>query len=365
MPLDETARKIGDSVKRFIQDERSADFGALALAVFGYQYERNPGYRDFCRLQNASPSTVARWTEIPAVPAAAFKELDLTCAAAALTFRTSGTTRGGHARGAHGVADPSLYEISLREGFRRFVLPDRDRIRILSLVPFRRDAPDSSLGFMADTLVRSFGDDESTTLVRSHRLLIGAFMGALRRAVATDTPVLLFGTTLAFAAALDAIEEARERFPVPRGSRLVDTGGAKGSERALDDGEVVARYVDAFGLPAAACVNEYGMTEMLSQLYNDDLVRLAEGGWRTGEAPVARAIKQVPHWVRTRVLEPSTLADAERGLLSHLDLANCHSVSAILTEDVGARTEHGVRIEGRARGAASRGCSIAMDEWLR
>src|SRR5690606_3750167 len=70
-------------------------FNAIALRVFAYQYERNAPYAAFCARRGHTPETVTHWTGIPAVPTAAFKEVDLVAgdpAAAQAVFRTSGTT---------------------------------------------------------------------------------------------------------------------------------------------------------------------------------------------------------------------------------------------------------------------------------
>ncbi len=365
--MDETARRIGQAVAAFIEDEASAGFETLALGVFRYQYGRNAPYRRFCEMHGATPERVTSWREIPAVPAAAFKEVVLACAAAEAIYRTSGTTRGPEARGAHHVCDPALYRLSLTQGFRRFVLPDREKMRILALIPSPEEQPDSSLSAMADTVLRVFGDAESATFVAERRVLLGALFSTLRRAENDGIPVLLLGTTLALVSVLESATDAGEAFTLPRGSRLMDTGGAKGMAREFEDREILARYEKIFGIPAEACVNEYGMTELLSQLYNDDLVRLASRGWRdyAGADGVDRRLKRAPHWLRSRVVDPESLADAERGLICHYDLANCHSVVAVLTEDLGERRGEAIALVGRAQGAPSRGCSIAMDEWLR
>jgi hypothetical protein len=71
--------------------------------------------------------------------------------------------------------------------------------------------------------------------------------------------------------------------------------------------------------------------------------------------------------VRTRVLDPETLeelAAGSPGLLTHFDLANAWTVSAILTEDLGAAVPGGFQLLGRARGAELRGCSMAAREIL-
>ena len=104
------------------------------------------------------------------------------------------------------------------------------------------------------------------------------------------------------------------------------------------------------------------MTEMCSQFYDNVLAGQARA------RPLERRHKVVPPWVRTQVVDAETLEplhDGSVGLLRHLDLANLDSVMAILTEDVGVSGHGGFEILGRAVGAELRGCSIAMDQWLK
>ena len=54
----------------------------------------------------------------------------------------------------------------------------------------------------------------------------------------------------------------------------------------------------------------------------------------------------------------------ERGILRHCDLANCGSVMAIQTDDVGYLTGAGFEIVGRTPGAEARGCALTLDEFL-
>ena len=71
-------------------------FEQLALELFRLQFTINAPYRSFCESKGASPSTVQRWAEIPAIPAVAFKELDLTSLAKndrSAVFHSSGTDR--------------------------------------------------------------------------------------------------------------------------------------------------------------------------------------------------------------------------------------------------------------------------------
>src|SRR5260221_9779851 len=68
----------------FISSSLGADpgdgrFDSLALELFALQFEHNPVYRKFCESRGASPQSIEHWTQVPSVPTAAFKELDLSC----------------------------------------------------------------------------------------------------------------------------------------------------------------------------------------------------------------------------------------------------------------------------------------------
>src|SRR5690606_32595439 len=148
------------------------------------------------------------------------------------------------------------------------------------------------------------------------------------------------------------------RYRLAAGSRLMDTGGFKGRGREVGEEELRATYAELLGIPGDHVVNEYGMTEMCSQFY-DNVLRD-----RVLRGTVRRRHKQGPPWVRTRVVDPETLEAVPRGevgILRHYDLANLGSVMAVQTEDIGREVEGGFVLLGRAAGAPPRGCSIAMD----
>ncbi len=145
---------------------------------------------------------------------------------------------------------------------------------------------------------------------------------------------------------------------LPDGSRVMETGGFKGRSRTVPRKELYAAIDSRLGIPSDRIVNEYGMTELLSQLYEPVLT----GGPR---------LHHPPPWVRTRVLDPATLdplPPGREGLLCHFDLANLGSVCCVLTEDLGVEHPeaegHGFRVLGRNPGAEPRGCSLAMDDLM-
>jgi len=345
-------------------------FNHLALRVFAHNVQAVPAYRAYCAARDRTPDTVDHWTRIPAVPTAAFKELPLHDAAAGVerVFRTSGTTRGPERRGQHPVADLTLYRASLRTTFEAFLLPDGARPRILSLMPPAATIPDSSLAFMITDVVDTFGGPGSRSFADPDGLRYTALDQAVAEAVEEGAPVMLLGTSSAFIHWLDRMAEAGRAFRLPTGSRLMDTGGFKGRGRRLEPRELRGVYADRLGLPAWACVNEYGMTELLSQYYDDALLgrgpALPDPAEGPAPDPDGPRRKRGPGWLRSVAVDPETLAplpDGEMGLLRHVDLANLFGVAAVQTEDLGRVEDGALILEGRAAGAPPRGCSIAMD----
>lgn len=334
--------------KTHLSDDR---FNELALAVFRFQFEHNIPYRKYCERRSRTPKDVAHWHDIPAVPTAAFKEVDFISGApedVKYVFKTSGTTRGMEKRGRHHIIDPAFYDTSLLSTFDHFVLTSV-RMPILSLVARREEVPDSSLSYMASCILQNFGTEGSGFFVTDGRLqadLLEDTIAALR------TPACLIGTSLAF---FHWLEKKANSMKLPAGSRLMDTGGFKGEKREVPAPELRRLYEEKLGITAAFCVNEYGMTELCSQYYDDVLIH---------SRGAARRIKQGPPWLRARVVSPDTLEPVQRGdigILQHFDLANFFSVSAVQTEDLAVEAAEGFELLGRAPGASPRGCSIAMD----
>jgi hypothetical protein len=340
-------------------------FDALARAAFAWQFAHNVPYAAYCRTRGRTPDTVTHWTEIPAVPAAAFKEIALVAGRAEdaeAVFRTSGTSQGTERRGTHHVLDLSLYEASLLASFDAWLLPDGARPVMLSLVPYREALPDSSLAWMIDCVMARRGATGSAVLATVRAGIdAAAFEAQLRGLAEQQQMICILGTTLSFAHALATLRTSDDAVRLPPGSRLMDTGGSKGRTHDVEQNEMRAAYAHLLGIDPDFCVNEYGMTEMLSQFYDDTLRAAAQ----TGAA--GSRVKRPPAWVRTRVVDPDTLRPVPPGapgLLQHFDLANLFSVMAIQTEDIGIADDEGFHLLGRALGAPPRGCSIAMDDLL-
>lgn len=338
-------------IANFIANPQEGDFEALALAAFAFQVERVPHYRALCERRGIDPNTLTDWRAIPAVPVAAFKSLELAVAPAAEVFRSSGTT--GAERSTHHHSFPDLYRQAVDHSFPSFCLPAPAPLPMLSLIGDRALLPDSSLAFMIEHVLRRWGSADSLTAFTRRGVETAkarSWLGARQR---TGGPVLILATAFALVELLDALARVDLRFRLPPGSALFETGGTKGRTREIERVELLALVAERLGVPPERTVGEYGMTELTSQCYT----RALAGG--DPELFVA------PHWVRVRVLDPLTLAEAPAGtpgVLAILDLANLGSAVHVLTEDLGVAGGEGFRLIGRAAGADLRGCSLVAEE---
>lgn len=336
-----------------------AHFEDLALRAFRLQFRAVEPFRRYCLARGIRPEAVASWRQIPPVPTAAFREVTLLVErgkADALEFRTSGSSRGPGRRGRHVVPDPELYAASLEAAFRRFVMRGVDPVRFLSLVPPFDRAPDSSLSCMASRVLERFGTEDSAFLADESGIQWSRAEERLASAASDDVPVVLFSTTLALDELVARLAERGLAFRLPPGSQVMDTGGSKG-RRELDRGRTVRAAAQRLGVAGSSIVNEFGMTELLSQRYGRGLEEDA------GEPPGLLG----PPWLRSRALDPVTLdelPEGTEGVLCHFDLANVGSVCGVLTEDLGRVADGAVWWSGRAPGSAARGCSLATAELL-
>jgi hypothetical protein len=350
-------------------------FNELALRVFRFQCRSNQAYGGFVSRRGVDPQSVMRWEGIPFLPTRAFKTAVLVSGDAKnveRVFRTSGTTLGRGGRGEHHVAELALYRESLLPNFRAHLLPEEgERLRVLCLLPSPDVAPDSSLSFMMGEVVRELGGEGSGFFLGSEGEIQGeGFRRSLQAAEGVGEPVLVAGTAFSFVRWMELAEEQGWGACLPEGSRIMETGGYKGRSTELPRTDLYGALEGAFGIPEGRIVNEYGMTELLSQFYEPVLAKTrGVDGHRRDPFPMglAQRYHRGPPWVRTRVLDPLTLEvvpAGEVGVLAHLDLGNLGSVVAVLTEDLGRQHPGGFQLLGRSPGSESRGCSLAMEDFL-
>jgi acyl-CoA synthetase (AMP-forming)/AMP-acid ligase II len=272
-------------------------------------------------------------------------------------FRTSGTT--SQARGSQHLRDLSLYDRAAHAAARHALFPDGERMQLVILASPASEAPDSSLGYMLDRFGEWFGLGESVYVLRGGTLDVELLERTLVAAERQTAKVALLGTSFAFVHAEDAL--GARRFSLPAGSRIMQTGGFKGRARTIEPAHMLGLLAARYGVSEAMIVQEYGMTELSSQLYETTLRDALLGR----EARPRRLCW--PGWVRASVVDPETLAvlpEGAEGLLRIDDLANLDTACAIQTADRARALHGGVIVLGRVDGAPPRGCSIAVDAAL-
>ena len=353
------AGEVVHEVLAFITQDGCTDdaFDRLALRLFAYQTRHNPAYRRFCQRRGAALRNVYCWSDIPAVPIDAFKELELRCAPPASTdrvFMTSGTTRS-EVRGRHYHPTLEVYDRSMMRNFSHRFMQGSERIRMGILFPDEAVLAHSSLAHYLALAVREFGSAESRYFLSPQGLDSAGVCDALSNAERHGTPYALLGASYSFVHLIDALKQRGLSFRLPPGSRVLDTGGYKGQSRELPLDAFYAELSALLGVDRSQCINMYGMTELSTQFYD------------VGNATVP-SVKSGPHWIRSRLVDPltgRTVPTGERGILVHCDLANFNSVTTLLTEDVGIAVDGGFLLLGRAEGAQAKGCSLAVEEFIR
>lgn len=347
------------------RDEVSADdFEALALKLAQFQAQHVAG---FARLVDVRASSLDSLESIPAVPADAFRLSRVAAHPAELDvarFHTSGTTKS--APGVHAFRTTETYErVALAFG-RPALAPERGPRVIVALAPPPSVAPHSSLGFMMRLFMdawdgRALSVDPSGAAYdggAARRWLAGSGgidVQALERAgliaLERSEPLLVLATSFALVAMLDALGGRQLR--CPRRTVVMQTGGFKGKSREVEPRALRRQVARAFRIAPEQVVGEYGMTELTSQLYE---VRGEEG------------VYLEPHWLRVVPVDSATLKavdPGEVGIAKIIDLGNVDSAVAIVTQDQVQRTERGVRLLGRRKGAPARGCSLALEALVR
>jgi hypothetical protein len=262
-------------------------------------------------------------------------------------FLTSGTT-GSDLHGRLLVYDMSLYRLSALEGFRRFCMYDPAPRRFMSLIPSGHDRQTSSLSWMATFVMEEWDDGHGAYVAADGLLDAAAIDRILGESCADGQPLFIMGTSLDFLTLFNYLKNHGVAITLPPGSRAMHTGGAKASGREITRDDLIEDFGALLGIKPFDVIEEFGMTELFSQAY--DSPRVTTG---------PRRLVPVP-WMRTRVLDPRTLTDVaegERGILVHYDLANCHTCVAMMAADTARRVADGFAGISRTPGSAVRGCS--------
>jgi phenylacetate-coenzyme A ligase PaaK-like adenylate-forming protein len=313
-----------------------ADFNNLALAVFGYQYERNAVYKKYVNSLSVIPRTITHYTQIPFLPIEFFKSQTVVCeplTAGAVEFTSSGTT--GQSTSVHRVNDISLYDESFSKGFELFYGKPQEYC-ILALLPNYLERTGSSLVHMFNRLIGASQHAKSGFYLNNIDELAATIAGLKKNRQKT----LLLGVTYALLDLAERDIELDDHFVV------METGGMKGRRREMIREELHALLTKKLGVKSIH--SEYGMTELLSQAYSNK-----------------DGIFTCPPWMRVLVRDtndPFAWQPAQKGGgINVIDLANLYSCSFIETKDLGKlHNNTNFEILGRFDNSDIRGCNLMI-----
>jgi hypothetical protein len=221
------------------------------------------------------------------------------------------------------------------------------------LIPDAGDAPESSLSFMANVARKAFCGGLYCQAVKNNSIRFSQLADFLKKRQTDRKPVLIMTTSLALASFFDYLKRHKIIFRLAEGSRIMDTGGFKGRRGGVSPnvlGALSRRYLN---ISREYIVNEYGMTELTSQFYDQTIQKKST------------CLKAVSPWTRILIINPSsgkTAKYGERGLIRIVDLANQFSCAFIQTEDEGILKRDGFKLIGRKTGSDLRGCSLTFED---
>ena len=326
-----------DAVAHFQEQVFSTDqdnFDERALALFRWQAEHNPVYRQYLAYRKVAPEQVQEVTQIPFLPIQFFKYHAVlsTDQPVEATFESSGTT--GQQRSRHAITSLSFYYQVCQTIFEaRF--GSLSSFHILALLPSYLERKNASLVAMVDHFIQQSQSRYSGFYQSDYERLIRT----LQSAKADQRKVLLIGVTFAL------LELAERYMPNLQEVMILETGGMKGRRKEMIRPEV--HQLLRAQTHAQQIYSEYGMTELLSQAYTQG---------ETSFSP--------PPWMRifTReITDPFTLTKRQGGI-NVIDLANVHSCAFLETQDIGKVLSSGINFEvlGRFDNSDVRGCNLMV-----
>ncbi len=311
----------------------NAEFNALALDIFRFQFENNTVYRSFCDLLYRHPSDVKNIADIPFLPIQFFKTHKVLSTNNTIekTFTSSGTT--GSSTSKHLVTDTKLYEESYLEGFRHFYGNIEDYV-VLALLPSYLERDGSSLIYMVNDLIAKSKQPESGFYLNN----LEDLAQTLQHLEARGQKTILIGVSFAL---LDLVEQFQFKL---KHTLVMETGGMKGRRKEIIRQELHNVLQSGFGVTKIH--SEYGMTELLSQAYSK-----------------GNGVFECPSWMKilTRDAEDAlTIQQPNKiGGVNIIDLVNLNSCSFIATQDLGKVDENGqFEIIGRFDNSDIRGCNL-------
>ncbi len=367
--VDTLAKDIGNFIQNGADQpdaENDKVFNDLSMRLFEYQYNANPVYQKYCDKRGVKPGMVSVWSDVPSVPATAFKEVQLRTfpeEETVLFLTSSGTTNPEkRAKISFNESMLKIYDlVGICINDRGLYKSADEKLQAIVLGPDPELMPSVAIGMRQLKIsVDRHSKGKPEFFINSKGFDFVGLVERLRQVEQSGEPCVIVGATFGYVHFFDYCNTQGISFKLPAESRAMDGGGNKGKGREISKEEYWRLGEEVLGIPRSHLVNLYGMTEMQAAYFDNVFYNHCKG---ISEP----RCKMIPHFARVVVVDPDTLEplpEAERGLLRQHSVANLVTVQAVQTDDMGFATGSGFQVTGRARDAESRGCSIAYDELI-
>jgi hypothetical protein len=313
-----------------IWDISEHNFNEIALKIFRFQAKNNLVYAQYLNLIDQEASKIDHYTQIPCLPITFFKTHKVVTGdfESAIIFESSSTTGMGVSK--NYLQNVSQYHHNCLQIIEQ-KLGDIREYEIFGLLPNYLERQHSSLVSMVEFLMQHNKQDDGFYLYNHEALL--------NRINTSTKKILLFGVSF-------ALLDFAEQHTTTKEITVIETGGMKGRKKEITKEEVYTELKTAF--INGTIISEYGMTELLSQAYSNDIGIYTGPSWmkvlpRADNDPLSHAVA------------------GQSAALNIIDLANLHSCCFIATDDLG-KVHHNGQFEvlGRLDYADIRGCSLMI-----
>lgn len=327
--------KTEDDSLDFIDRIHANGFQSESMRIFHQQYSQNTLYQSFANALGKEENQNKSLTEIPFLPISFFKTHQVITSNSRLfemVFESSGTT--GSINSKHYILNKETYKNAFLNGFQKFY-GEPSQYTILALLPSYLERQNSSLVYMADTLMKESKQPDSGFYLDDYVQL----ESTMRALEALKHPTILLGVTY-------ALLDFAKQYPMPLQNTIVmETGGMKGRHEEWTRQQVHEYLKQQWQLNTIH--SEYGMTELLSQAYSK-----GDGIFYPSDT--------MKVFVRD-INDPLDVKESGTGCLNIIDLANIDSCSFIATDDMGTVYPDGsFEVLGRIDHSALRGCSLMV-----
>ena len=310
------------------------NFNEIALDIFRFQAINNIVYNTFLTYLKVDINSIQKIEDIP-FPIQFFKSHKILTSKEATEqiFLSSGTT--GMEQSKHYVTDISIYEESFTKTFQYFY-GAIENYTILALLPSYLERTGSSLIYMADNFIKKSNNPKSGFYLNNLDELAKNLIELDKK----GEKVLLIGVSFAL---LDLLDKYKFNL---KNTIIMETGGMKGKRKELIREELHSILCNGFGV--SEIHSEYGMTELLSQVYSK-----------------GNGIFECSPWMKilTRDTEDALtiLPEGKSGGINVIDLANINSCSFIATQDLGKTYKNNTfEVLGRFDNSDIRGCNLLV-----